>query len=92
MRVPQEVLGRGTVRSRGGRPPGMGPYIGEDGGFVGMSGFGASGAETDLYDTSASRRAMEEVVETARGAEPRRRPRVPISKFTSPSIGRARIG
>jgi transketolase len=25
-------------------------YIGEDGGFVGMSGFGASGAETDLYE------------------------------------------
>jgi transketolase len=48
----KEVLGRGTVRVAVEAAVRLGwdRYIGEDGGFVGMSGFGASGAETDLYE------------------------------------------
>lgn len=48
----KEVLGRGTVRVAVEAAVRLGwdRYIGEDGGFIGMSGFGASGAETDLYE------------------------------------------
>ena len=48
----KEVLGKGTVRVAVEAAVRLGwdRYIGEDGGFVGMSGFGASGAETDLYE------------------------------------------
>jgi transketolase len=47
----KEVLGTGTVRVAVEAAVRLGwdRYIGEDGGFVGMSGFGASGAETDLF-------------------------------------------
>jgi transketolase len=46
------VLGKGTVRVAVEAAVRLGwdRYIGEDGGFVGMRGFGASGAETDLYE------------------------------------------
>jgi transketolase len=46
------VLGKGTVRVAVEAAVRLGwdRYIGEDGGFVGMSGFGASGAETDLFE------------------------------------------
>ncbi|CUH77538.1 transketolase [Tropicibacter naphthalenivorans] len=45
------VLGRGTVRVgiEAAVQFGWDRYIGEDGAFIGMTGFGASGAETDLY-------------------------------------------
>ena len=48
----KEVLGKGTVRVAVEAAVRLGwdRYIGEDGGFVGMSGFGASGAETDLFE------------------------------------------
>ena len=46
----REVLGPGTVRVgvEAAVRLGWDRYLGEDGGFVGMSGFGASGAEADL--------------------------------------------
>jgi transketolase len=46
------VIGRGTVRVavEAAVRQGWERYIGEDGGFVGMSGFGASGSVPDLYD------------------------------------------
>jgi transketolase len=46
------VLGKGTVRVAVEAAVRLGwdRYIGEDGGFVGMSGFGASGAESDLFE------------------------------------------
>ena len=46
------VIGRGTVRVavEASVRQGWERYIGEDGGFVGMSGFGASGSVPDLYD------------------------------------------
>ncbi len=48
----KEVLGRGIVRVAVEAAVRLGwdRYVGEDGGFIGMSGFGASGAETDLYE------------------------------------------
>jgi transketolase len=47
----QAVLGEGTVRVavEAAVRQGWDRYIGADGGFVGMSGFGASGAETELF-------------------------------------------
>ena len=44
-------------------------YIGDDGGFIGMSGFGASGAETDLFEHFGitARKVMEEVRKRLRG-------------------------
>ena len=47
-----EVIGRGTVRVAVEAAVGLGweRYIGEDGAFVGMSGFGASGSESDLAE------------------------------------------
>jgi transketolase len=47
----RNVLGKDTVRVAVEAAVRLGwdRYIGEDGGFVGMSGFGASGAETDLF-------------------------------------------
>ena len=46
----REVLGPGTVRVgvEAAVRLGWDRYLGEEGGFVGMSGFGASGAEADL--------------------------------------------
>jgi transketolase len=46
-----EVIGRGTVRVavEAGIRQGWERYVGEDGGFVGMTGFGASGSVQDLY-------------------------------------------
>jgi transketolase len=48
----KEVLGRGTVRVvvEAAVRLGWDRYIGEDGGFIGMRGFGASGAENDLFE------------------------------------------
>jgi transketolase len=48
----KEVLGRGTVRVAVEAAVRLGwdRYIGEDGGFIGMRGFGASGAENDLFE------------------------------------------
>jgi transketolase len=48
----KEVLGTGTVRVAVEAAVRLGwdRYIGDDGGFIGMSGFGASGAETDLFE------------------------------------------
>ncbi|SPF81341.1 transketolase [Pseudoprimorskyibacter insulae] len=45
------VVGRGTVRVgiEAAVRFGWDRYIGEDGAFIGMTGFGASGAETDLF-------------------------------------------
>ena len=45
------VIGHGTVRVAVEAAVRLGwdRYIGEDGGFVGMSSFGASGAENDLF-------------------------------------------
>jgi transketolase len=47
----QAVLGEGTVRVavEAAVRQGWDRYIGADGGFVGMSGFGASGAEDELF-------------------------------------------
>ena len=47
-----EVLGTGTVRVgvEAAVRLGWDRYISDDGGFIGMSGFGASGAETDLFE------------------------------------------
>ena len=47
-----QVLGRGTVRVgvEAAVRLGWDRYLGEDGGFVGMSGFGASGPEQELYE------------------------------------------
>jgi transketolase len=47
-----QVLGRGTVRIgvEAAVRLGWDRYLGEDGGFVGMSGFGASGPEQELYE------------------------------------------
>jgi transketolase len=47
----QAVLGKGTVRVavEAAVRQGWDRYIGADGGFVGMSGFGASGAEDELF-------------------------------------------
>ena len=46
------VLGRGTVRVgvEAAVRLGWDRYVGEDGGFVGMSGFGASGPEQELFE------------------------------------------
>ena len=46
------VIDRGTVRVavEAAVRQGWERYIGEDGGFVGMDGFGASGSVPDLYD------------------------------------------
>jgi transketolase len=48
----KKVLGTGTVRVgvEAAVRLGWDRYIGDDGGFIGMSGFGASGAETDLFE------------------------------------------
>jgi transketolase len=48
----RRVIDRGTVRVavEAAVRQGWDRYIGEDGGFVGMSGFGASGSVPDLYD------------------------------------------
>jgi transketolase len=48
----REVVGRGTVRVavEAATRLGWDRYIGEDGGFVGMSGFGASGPDWELYE------------------------------------------
>ncbi len=45
-----EVIGRGTARVavEAGIRQGWERYVGEDGGFVGMTGFGASGSVQDL--------------------------------------------
>ena len=47
----RQVIGRGTVRVAVEAAVRLGwdRYIGEDGGFVGMSGFGASGPEDELF-------------------------------------------
>jgi len=47
----RDVLGPGTVRVAVEAAVRLGwdRYVGPDGGFVGMSGFGASGADTDLW-------------------------------------------
>ncbi|WP_207478175.1 transketolase family protein [Arenibaculum pallidiluteum] len=47
----RQVIGRGTARVavEAAVRQGWERYVGEDGGFVGMSGFGASGAVPDLY-------------------------------------------
>jgi transketolase len=47
----RQVIDRGTVRVavEAAVRQGWERYIGEDGGFVGMSGFGASGSVPDLY-------------------------------------------
>ena len=47
-----QVLGRDTVRIavEAAMRLGWDRYIGEDGGFVGMSGFGASGPDRELYE------------------------------------------
>jgi transketolase len=46
-----DVIGRGTVRVAVEAAVKLGweRFVGEDGGFVGMSSFGASGPETELY-------------------------------------------
>jgi transketolase len=46
------VIGRGTVRVavEAATRLGWDRYVGEDGGFVGMSGFGASGPEQELFE------------------------------------------
>jgi transketolase len=46
-----QVIDRGTIRVavEAAVRQGWDRYIGEDGGFVGMSGFGASGSAPDLY-------------------------------------------
>jgi transketolase len=48
----RRVIGRGTARVavEAAVRQGWERYIGEDGGFVGMSGFGASGSVPDLYE------------------------------------------
>jgi transketolase len=48
----RQVIDRGTVRVavEAAVRQGWERYIGEDGGFVGMSGFGASGSVPDLYE------------------------------------------
>jgi transketolase len=45
------VIGRGTIRIavEAAVRQGWDRYIGEDGGFVGMSSFGASGPEDELF-------------------------------------------
>ena len=47
-----QVIGRGTIRVavEAAMRLGWDRYIGEDGGFVGMSGFGASGPEQELFE------------------------------------------
>ena len=47
----RQVIGRGTVRVAVEAAVRLGwdRYIGEDGGFVGMSGYGASGPEDQLF-------------------------------------------
>jgi transketolase len=47
----REVLGPGTVRVAVEAAVRLGwdRYVGPEGGFVGMNGFGASGAEADLW-------------------------------------------
>ena len=47
-----QVLGRGTVRVgvEAAVRLGWDRYLGEDGGFVGMTGFGASGPEQELFE------------------------------------------
>jgi transketolase len=47
----QEVIGRGTARVavEAAVRQGWDRYVGEDGGFVGMSGYGASGPEDQLF-------------------------------------------
>ena len=47
-----QVLGRGTVRVgvEAAVRLGWDRYLGEDGGFVGMAGFGASGPEQELFE------------------------------------------
>ena len=47
-----QVLGRGTVRVgvEAAVRLGWDRYVGEYGGFVGMSGFGATGPEQELYE------------------------------------------
>ena len=46
-----QVIGRGTVRVavEAAMRLGWDRYVGEDGGFVGMSGYGASGPEQELF-------------------------------------------
>jgi transketolase len=48
----EQVLGRGTVRVgvEAAVRLGWDRYLGEEGGFVGMSGFGASGPEQELFE------------------------------------------
>jgi transketolase len=43
----RQLAGQDRRRSR--HPPGLGPFIGSDGIFVGMSSFGASAPGKDLY-------------------------------------------
>ena len=47
-----QVIGEGTARVAVGAAVRLGwdRYIGADGGFVGMNGFGASGPEDELFD------------------------------------------
>jgi transketolase len=47
-----QVIGRGTVRVavEAATRLGWDRYVGEDGGFVGMAGFGASGPEQELFE------------------------------------------
>ncbi len=47
----QEMIGRGTVRVavEADVRPGWGRYIGAEGGFAGLSGYGASGPEDELF-------------------------------------------
>ena len=70
----KKVLGRGTVRVAVEAAVRLGwdRYIGEDGGFVGMSGFGASGAETDLYEHFGITpgKVVEEVRKRLKGTSP----------------------
>jgi transketolase len=67
----KEVLGTGTVRVAVEAAVRLGwdRYIGDDGGFIGMSSFGASGAETDLFEHFGitARKVMEEVRKRLRG-------------------------
>ncbi|HYZ42198.1 MAG TPA: transketolase, partial [Stellaceae bacterium] len=50
-RYQQQVIGEGTVRVavEAAVRQGWDRYIGTDGGFIGMSGYGASGPEDELF-------------------------------------------
>jgi transketolase len=47
-----QVVGRGTIRVavEAAMRLGWDRYVGEDGGFVGMGGYGASGPEQELFE------------------------------------------